>query len=285
MFERGSDKIQHTMSVGILSPQTRGLPLKEGVPTMVFFSGFPDVFNSFDEVSRDFVDTHHIIVCVMPDYEKKKLTKFLGHSFNAIVDDLLRVLKPVHLLGGGITLVAHDWGSYICQRFTQAHPDMVQKFVVLDVGYGAPKLGSMPIILGYQILLAFCFILSRIPFLGSALAMLCVALYPWKWIGPTPHEYNMPTKPKDLKMFMTYPYFWMLITIWWDKKAAPRFPKTVSTMFVYGTRKRVQFFSQRWLDKLDKLDECEHHALDCGHWIQTQKPKELVALIKNFVKS
>jgi pimeloyl-ACP methyl ester carboxylesterase len=193
--------------------QTRGRALDAGVPTMVFYSGFPDVFNSFNMITPHFESTHHVIVCIMPDYDKKGLSRFFGHSFPSLVDGLRQTLEEAHRRGGPITVVGHDWGSYVVQRFAAAHPQMVQRMVLLDVGSGNPT--NLPVVIAYQMYLGFVvFLASRIPLIGTLLGMILMGLYPWKWFGPTPHEYRMPTKPTAVRPFMCYPYVRDSVLFW-----------------------------------------------------------------------
>eukprot|EP00750_Incisomonas_marina_P017325 INCI20234.1.p1 GENE.INCI20234.1~~INCI20234.1.p1 ORF type:complete len:277 (-),score=23.26 INCI20234.1:98-928(-) len=265
-----------------LSPQTHGRPLGPGVPTMLFMSGFPDLHNSFDKVYPQFEETHHVIVCIMPDYDKKHLSRFFGHPFSSIVEALRDLLSEAKECGD-ITLVGHDWGSYVVQRFAAAHPDMVQRLCVMDVGYGVHA-KSLPVILGYQMWLCFAFLISRIPLIGKYIAMILMAVYPWKCFGPTPHEYRMPTKPQHVRMHMCYPYLQLFLGLFCcDKLAAPKFQRDIPTLFVYGQRKRAYFHSQKFLDRLDSIEGSEQHALDCGHWIQTQKPEEFLAILKTWI--
>ena len=181
-------------SSSIISPQTHGLELSADVPTMLFISGFPDSHNSFDKVYPHFEATHHVIVCVMPDHDKKAGTRLMGHSFPSIVAALAKAMEPAHEIGSPITLVGHDWGSYVSQRLTAAHPKLIHRLVILDVGYGF-QTKSLHIVLAYQFYLAFAFLVSRIPLIGNFLGLIMLAIYPWKCIGPCPHEYNLPTKP------------------------------------------------------------------------------------------
>ena len=78
-------------------------------------------------------------------------------------------------------------------------------------------------------------------------------------------------------------YFQLLTTLLSDKNVKPRLQRDIPTLFVYGKRKRAFFHSQKWLALLDKCDSSEHHGLDCGHWVQTQQPDTLVALMRRWL--
>jgi pimeloyl-ACP methyl ester carboxylesterase len=252
---------------------------------MVFFSGFPDTYNSFDEMVPGFEKTHHIVKCIMPGFDKRRLPfKYtLGYPFETIVDSLCLVIKPYLDNGSEVTICAHDWGSYIVQRFVNKYPTMPSKVILLDVGLDDMKgksASDLFFTFAYRFWLAFAFLPSIfLDFIG----VFMLAIFPWRYIGPTPKEYNMPRPPLEIKGFMTYPYFQLFVSIFTcDANLAPTFVDTVPTLFVYGKRKRVMFHGKNFLADLDATEGCEHHCFTCGHWIQTQKPNELVTVIKEW---
>jgi pimeloyl-ACP methyl ester carboxylesterase len=217
----------------------------------------------------------------MPDYDKPAGTTWFGHSFNSIVASL-RVDVAKAAACGPVTLVGHDWGAYIVQRFAQAHPSLVSRLVLLDIGYGV-HVPSIKWTLLYQWYLVGAYAVSRVPFLGKYAGLLMLGLFPWKWLGPCPHEYKVPVNPAGVQPHMCYPYAWIWSTLLLDKAATPRFQKNIPTLFVHGKRKRAFFHNDKFLQVLDKTEGCEHHALDCGHWIQTQKPDELLAIMRRWL--
>ena len=77
------------MSLTPLRPQVHGCKLEKGVSTLVFFSGFPDTYNSFEKVYPHFTDSYHVLVFIMPDYDKKEGSKWFGHSMRSIVSNLI----------------------------------------------------------------------------------------------------------------------------------------------------------------------------------------------------
>lgn len=119
----------------------------------------------------------------MPDYEAKKLRRFWGYSPEEIVKGLAFVIEPHWKKQSQVILVGHDWGSYICLLYLAAYPGTVHKFVTLDIGI-RDKFDLVSIC--YMTYLAFVFLMSRI--LSDQLALLFIALYPWKAIGPCPYE-------------------------------------------------------------------------------------------------
>jgi len=274
-------------TTGVLTTESRGLELAAGVPTVVFFSGYPDLFNSFEKVYPAFESTHHIVLCVMPDYEKNGTSTFFGRTFEETVASLHEKVQQCLDVGGAgsVMLVGHDWGSYVAQRYVVTHPDTISKLVLLDVGSGEPKLSYLPVMVAYQLWSALIFIVSRIPILGKFLGLILAAVFPWRMIGPCPHETKVPFKQEHIKVHMTWPYFRIYrdILCRGPKAITPKFQNHIPTCFVYGKRKRIMFHSDGYIAKLAKTAGCESHEFDCGHWIQTQKPDELVAVLRRFL--
>jgi pimeloyl-ACP methyl ester carboxylesterase len=160
-----------------------GRDSSKDTPTIVFFSGFPDTSDSWSRLATQFEDSHHVIKIAMPDYEAKKLRRFWGYSPEEIVKGLAFVIEPHWKKQSQVILVGHDWGSYICLLYLAAYPGTVHKFVTLDIGI-RDKFDLVSIC--YMTYLAFVFLMSRI--LPDQLALLFIALYPWKAIGPCPYE-------------------------------------------------------------------------------------------------
>jgi len=180
----------------------------------------------------------------MPDYENDRLRRFWGYSPEDIVQGLALIVEPHWKKQSQVILVGHDWGSYICLLYLIAYPNTVHKFVTLDIGI-RDTLDLVSVC--YMTYLAFVFLMSRI--LPDQLALLLIALYPWKFIGPCPYEVikiiskksyfhvifpfhsiffflfrsfssiisalqiktDVPSNVREIKAFMCYPYFQTII--------------------------------------------------------------------------
>jgi len=129
----------------------------------------------------------------MPGFDKKRLPfKYtFGYGFETIVDALCLVIKPLLDNGSEVTICAHDWGAYVCQRFVCKYPTMANRLVLLDVGiddFKGKSPGDYFYIFAYRIWLSVTFIFSL--FL-DVLGVFLMGIFPWKLIGPTPKEYKM----------------------------------------------------------------------------------------------
>jgi pimeloyl-ACP methyl ester carboxylesterase len=142
----------------------------------------------------------------MPYYDQKSLpfSSPFGPSFPSVVSRLDAILAPAVAAGSPITLVGHDWGAYISSRFVAQHPSVVDKLVLLDVSTSLDP-ASVPLIVMYQLTSVLSFLLGLVPIVGRFIGLLPIVLYPWKTIGPTPSEWNMPRDKMEVRPFMCYP--------------------------------------------------------------------------------
>lgn len=203
------------MSKGKMHYKLAGLAPKRGTPTMVFLPGFPDEADSFDALASRFASTHTLIQTCFPDYEIKsrslgggKLRQMWGYSFEQICVMVMQVVEEVSA-EEKITLVAHDWGAFTAYMIANSYPHKIERMVTLDVGLVASKRVSlaaawnMVIIASYQLWLIVAFLLSQL--LSAALGDIFMGIYPWKWFGPTPDEYKIPRRIREIHSWMCYP--------------------------------------------------------------------------------
>ncbi|KAK3281856.1 hypothetical protein CYMTET_10377 [Cymbomonas tetramitiformis] len=262
-----------------LTTQTSGLPVGKKTPALVFLAGFPDDHGSWLELAPRFNSTHSIVVTCMPDYDKKKLDKPWGYGFEEIVDMLSRVINKHTCESESVTLVAHDWGAFVAILYANKYPDAIKNLITLDVGLGAP-IGLVTVT--YQLWLAIAFIFSQL-WLGT-IGDLMMLLFPWKLIGPCPYETKIPKRLSGRPgSYMCYPYFqlWKMVLF---GKAPTNIPMpAMPYLYVFGKNKRSTFHGTGFLEKLSQRSDCCYKMLDCGHFIQVQKPDELETEMRSFL--
>jgi len=52
----------------------------------------------------------------------------------------------------------------------------------------------------------------------------------------------------------------------------------------YGTKKRVMFHDQRFLDRIDATAGCSRYSLPAGHWFMVDEAQVTVKLVQEFLK-
>mmetsp|Transcript_13008 Transcript_13008/g.52079 ORF Transcript_13008/g.52079 Transcript_13008/m.52079 type:complete len:271 (-) Transcript_13008:614-1426(-) len=236
-----------------------------------------------------------------------------GLSFDAVVDRLRATIVDAAGADAQVVLVGHDWGAYAAMLYAQRYRRTVARLVLLDVGVYAPRDQSLfanVVDVGYKGVLCFAFACKAlgVPVLG----LLAMASYPWRWLGPCPHEHH-GVPPRVRRWFrrpdlaLCYPYFHLFKGLLsgtlpkMESSSPPRrgdpaarggdiqspsYPAPPPTLYLYGTRKRIMFHSAAFLRTLDaRKDGSRSRALDCGHYLQAQRPDDVAAEIHAFIFS
>lgn len=115
-------------------------------------------------------DRYRCVTTDLPGFGGEDTSKW-GHSFDDIVT---RLEKTIEAVGDGkpVFLVAHDWGCFYAFMLEKKRPDLVHKFVALDIGGGFsfwPSLSLLSIGM-YQTYLMLAFLVGG-P-IGNAMASL-----------------------------------------------------------------------------------------------------------------
>jgi pimeloyl-ACP methyl ester carboxylesterase len=100
-------------------------------PPMLFVHGFPEFWQAWQAQLAEFSRDHH---AVAPDLR--------GHNLSGKPADV-RAYRPKHLVadlrrlidhfgGGPAVVVAHDWGGAAAWNLAAAHPECVEKLVIIN---------------------------------------------------------------------------------------------------------------------------------------------------------
>ncbi|KAJ1451113.1 Alpha/Beta hydrolase protein [Pelagophyceae sp. CCMP2097] len=262
--------------------------------TMVFVSGFPDDHDAWAALAPHFQNDYKVVTLTMPgfsDSADEPKVPTLGFDFDAIVDMMHAALEDC-AKEPTFTLVGHDWGAVVCMLYMRKYPNRVSKYVALDTGAIKAKeitLKEGLVLASYQAMLAVAFLLhaARLGVFGRML----ISAYPWRAIGPVPHEKMLPKGPSDFfagrghfrggATAVCYPYFQFFLCGGLRGKLRPPAPPT---LFIYGKRKRAMFHGDAFLRHLEgRTDGSAWHALDGGHWFFNELPGETAGFIKAFL--
>ena len=124
-------------------------------PDVLLVHGFPDTHDVWRKQIPALVEAGYRVIA--PDTrgcgESEMSASVADYRVENLVEDL-RCLLDV-LAVKQVRLVAHDWGAVISWRFVLAHPQRVDRFVVLSVGHPTAYSngGLMQKLKGYYILL------------------------------------------------------------------------------------------------------------------------------------
>jgi len=97
---------------------------------------------------------------------------------------------------------------------------------------------------------------------------------------------------------MLYPYYQIYFTHMFNSKdvylkdvkeeksvfkLGSDYTKDTPIFFTYGTEKPVMFHSDEWIENMKKTKNCKIVPLKAGHWLMTDKPKELNEALLNWL--
>lgn len=178
-----------------------------------------------------------------------------GYTTDQVVDALSRCIRGV-TASLPVTLIAHDWGAFWAYIVHHRHPELVARLVGLDVGgHIKPKPTELALIAAYQGWLASAFLLG-----GTS----------GDWMTRTMARLlGAPGRPHTIQHAMNFPYRNSVQELFTGGigQHTRRYRPTVPLLYFYGTRKPMQFQSQRWLDHVRSTGG-KVVALDWGHWVQ-----------------
>jgi pimeloyl-ACP methyl ester carboxylesterase len=274
-----------------LTPRTFGLSLTEGTPVLVMLGGWPDTHELWSGVVGAFADSYHLVSLPTPDYDLPALRSRWGYSPAQVVK-MIEAAVFEHLgPTRAFDLLLHDWGCYWGYVLADRLPSRVRKLVALDVGpphrFGAERVRGMAWQLPYQLFFAFVFWVG-VRVSQTAAQALLVGMFRSKLfllVGPLRRDCApMPRNPAEVQWWMCYPYFQVFYSLLARRPLprAPRLPKA-PLLFLWGDRKRCMFHSDDFLVRLRGTPGSYGMGLDCGHWIQAEKPQELHAAMRDFL--
>eukprot|EP01068_Selenidium_serpulae_P015155 Selendium_serpulae@DN6182_c2_g4_i3.p1 len=216
----------------------------DGVPSIVFVSGFPDTVDTFVKVRKSFELTHSVVSLAFAGMEgKRPRMPMFGWSFQTVINELTELVRICKkgTNGGQVVLAGHDWGAMFAQIVVDKHPELVDRTVFLDIGMDVEKAGfvNMILLVLYQMFMITAFIVGVFfPGWGKRLLL----LYPWSIIGPVALS-EIPGGAEKVETHMCWLYFQELVYLGYGRNL-PSLPKEVPVLFIYGKKKRLHFHSQ-----------------------------------------
>ena len=115
-------------------------------PLILFLHGFPDFWYGWKDLLPEFARDHHAVAVDLRGFNLSAMPGGLeAYRVPVIVEDI-RALA-VKLGAQKFVLVGHDWGGVIAWAFAAAHPDRLQKLVIINAPHPvilARELASNP---------------------------------------------------------------------------------------------------------------------------------------------
>ena len=100
-------------------------------PLMLFVHGFPEFWYAWEQQLSEFSQDHHAVALDMRGHNlSDKPTDVKDYRPKHLVADLRKLID--HLGGRPAVVVAHDWGGAAAWNLAAAHPEYIEKLVIIN---------------------------------------------------------------------------------------------------------------------------------------------------------
>jgi epoxide hydrolase 4 len=105
-------------------------------PLMLMLHGFPEFWYSWRHQIPEFAKDYKVVALDLRGYnESDKPQQQSAYVMSEFVKDVEGVIKGLGY--DGCVLVGHDWGGAIAWNFAYAHPEMLERLIVLNMPHPA----------------------------------------------------------------------------------------------------------------------------------------------------
>jgi len=106
-------------------------------PLMLCLHGFPEFWYEWKEQLREFGKDHLVVAPDLRGYNlSDKPAELEAYRVPALLEDI-RGLADHFRQGRKFVLVAHDWGGALAWGFASAHPELLEKLVIINAPHPA----------------------------------------------------------------------------------------------------------------------------------------------------
>lgn len=105
-------------------------------PLMLMLHGFPEFWYSWRHQIPEFSQDYKVVALDLRGYNKSdKPQQQSAYVMSEFIKDVEGIIKALGY--DRCVLVGHDWGGMIAWYFTYAHPEMVEKLIVMNIPHPA----------------------------------------------------------------------------------------------------------------------------------------------------
>ena len=105
-------------------------------PLILFLHGFPEFWYAWKDLLPEFGKDHHAVALDMRGYNLSSVPEAVdAYQIPVVVEDVRALAEQ--LGAKKFVLVGHDWGSVIAWAFAAAHPEMLEKLVIMNAPHPA----------------------------------------------------------------------------------------------------------------------------------------------------
>lgn len=262
---------------------------------ILFIHGWPDDLHLWDALSSDLLQTgrYRCLRCTLPGFgtrHGKAGVPALDPNFYEAAQLLEGVVQAYRQGEEQVTLVQHDWGSWVGLQFQRQYPGLVRRMVMMDIG-PMDNLGClMTAAMGayYQWWNAIAYLLWRyVPLVGKALGdcMHRVSIRRFKR-----EVWNVGPADQSASAAYFYHYFQKDYCLSCFGRSNPNTPPagggdvdpSCPALFLYGDAGLGRHF-RPWFDQLRMRDDCDVQAIPGNHWFMLQSPEATSAVVREWL--
>ncbi len=105
-------------------------------PLMLMLHGFPEFWYSWRHLIPEFAQDYQVVALDLRGYnDSDKPSQKSAYVMDEFIKDIEGVIKGLGY--SSCVLVGHDWGGAIAWCFAYAHPEMVERLIVLNIPHPA----------------------------------------------------------------------------------------------------------------------------------------------------
>ncbi len=258
-------------------------------PLMLMLHGFPEFWYSWRYQIPEFAKDYQVIALDLRGYnDSDKPQERTAYAMAELIKDVEGVIKGLGY--DRCILVGHDWGGAIAWSFAYAHPEMLEKLIVMNLPHPAKftkALRNNPqqmlrswYILFFQIPLLPEFMLKFDDYRAITSSFIDSAIDKTAFTSQDLAEYkNAAAKPGALTAMLNYyrNIFPELLTQrQWEVLQVPTLmiwgenDKFLGKELTYDTQAYVKDFQLRYVP-------------NCSHWVQQEQPNLVNQYMREFL--
>ena len=258
---------------------------------MLMLHGFPEFWYSWRYQIPEFAKDYKVVALDLRGYnESEKPQERAAYGMAELIKDVEGAIKGLGY--DRCILVGHDWGGAIAWSFAYAHPEMLEKLIVMNLPHPAKfaeALRSNP----QQMLRSWYILFFQLPLLPELLfrfdnyravasAFISSAIDKTAFTPEDLAAYkNAAAKPGALTAMLNYYrniFPGLLNQREWDVLQVPTLmiwgenDKFLGKELTYDTQAYVKDFQLRYIPQ-------------CSHWVQQEQPNLVNQYMREFLKS
>lgn len=259
-------------------------------PLMLMLHGFPEFWYSWRYQIPEFAQDYKVVALDLRGYnESDKPEERFAYVMAEFVKDIEEVIKELGY--EKCILVGHDWGGAIAWCFGYAHPEMIEKLIIMNIphpakfmeGLGTPK----------QLLRSWYIFFFQLPFfpefifefddyqaIASAFKNMAVDKSAFTQADLEAYKYAAAKRGALTSMINYYRNIFsgLLNQQEWGVLRIP-------TLMIWGKNDRALGIELTYGTE-EYVESCQiRYIPNCSHWVQQEQPELVNKYMREFLSS